>query len=89
MAFDGYYKHENFMFSKTEIPFLIPSLPPWSPTSSLHLEPFFVLIVVQSSPWPLYPPSLITRNPGGSSVKNPSAKAGDTGSVPGLGRSPG
>ena len=41
MAFDGYYKHEHFMFSKTEIPFLIPSLPPWSPTSSLHLEPFF------------------------------------------------
>ena len=27
--------------------------------------------------------------PGGSVVKNPSAKAGDTGSIPGLGRSPG
>ena len=27
--------------------------------------------------------------PGGSVVKNPSANAGDTGSIPGLGRSPG
>ena len=27
--------------------------------------------------------------PGGSVVKNPSAKTGDSGSVPGLGRSPG
>ena len=27
--------------------------------------------------------------PGGSAVKNPPANAGDTGSIPGLGRSPG
>ena len=27
--------------------------------------------------------------PGGSMVKNPPASAGDTGSIPGLGRSPG
>ena len=28
-------------------------------------------------------------SPGGSAVKNPPARAGDTGSIPGLGRSPG
>ena len=40
MAFDGSYKHENFMFSKIEILFLIPSLLSWSSTSLLGLEPF-------------------------------------------------
>ena len=31
----------------------------------------------------------ISGFPGGSAVKNPPANAGDTGSIPGLGRSPG
>ena len=36
------------------------------------------------------PPESIMRDfPGGSVVKNPPANAGDAGSVPGLGRSPG
>ena len=89
MAFDGYYKHENFMFSKTEIPFLIPSFPPGLQLPHFIWSRFFVLIIVQPSPWPLHPPSPLTRNPGGSAVKNPSANVGDMGSVPGLGRSPG
>lgn len=59
MVPDGSYKHENFVFSKIEILFLIPTPPSRSPTSSLWLKQFcfvlFFLIMKMTLPPPPYP----------------------------------
>lgn len=60
-------------FSKTEILVWIPSLPSWSPTSSLELELVFVLVVAHNPYlWPFRPSLTPALNAAASQVSTPS-----------------
>ena len=51
---------------------------------------FFFSLNSKSDCWAIFDSWFVTQGfPGGSMVKNPLASAGDTGSIPGSGRSPG